>query len=1409
MIWEAKIMSHISQLDTRKVRVSKLIVVLVVSLMMLRVALALNIEDDFECNGFGCGTGWLGGWATSGTCEITTLSNPNDAYQMRGHETCDATRYFDGSHSSKINISFYATASSLENGDYCRYYYYDGTQYHELLALTNGDDDGTLDYYEFDVSQYGVTDYSGVRMQGGLDGADYCYIDDVTVKLDDEPITIDFVKEVGKVTNQTSLFVAGTEYEPDDEVKVFVQLIEGADPINNATCRLNIYYPNGTLWADYQAMIHQTDEKGLYYYQAYAPNVTGVYMIDVGCTYYSQNMWFYDLFGDENSPEREPIYGEFYGSVYNLNDNDGLYEEGVAETVGGTYRVEAIYNFTNYDNASIENMVLYWMGESDSDPTLTFYWWNWTNSSWSALPNHMQLSASIPSQAFAPSGIGDFMTNDIPDEAYNLNESMVRIKISASHNKQYDLWNDWLNINHNHLLNQTVNEIRGGGEIHITRHKTEIKGLVNWVIDYLQNTIYPYLQQLWGKLLGIEAQLNTTIEITNQSLILNNEINYTTHDTKNDTETIISKIDTLNQSMWQGFAEKDAHIQDAYDNITLQMSEFRANNTASFQQTWSLIEQLEENQNLTRDQMLSFLTEIDTHVNNTQQSVFEINQSIISNMNSINISLSQEIEGVQNDTTNIINLVNSLNATNTEQYNSLHSFIANLTVQVSNNYNITQQNITDLKTLLQAVNLSLSTDLDELNTSLFNVRDELYGHINTTYNALLNINQSLSAQLTAINTSIHNRIDLMETNIDANFNLTYLWLKTIDQNINGTRLELLSGLDNLSLQLNETKWQIHGHLDELNNSIQSELVLLKNDTEAILSQIGNISVEVDVNFTEVLDEIDLLSTQVESNFNITQQNITEIRTDISDLQTETQTNFIALNQSIADAEANIITNIALINNTLYNELIYTQTMLSLINTSLSNQITSLGNTIQTNFTTIFTRFDDVDSGILLNRESMTNLSLQLNETKWQIHAHLDSLNNSIQDRFDTSDATQQQIIELIGNFTTDFDTNLTQVLNEINSLSTQVEAGFNLTGQDISYLTGLVIELNSTTYQNYLDLNSSIWSVEANIRTDLSNINSSLYNEIAYTQTLLGLVNTSLHNQMTSYHNVIQDNFTQVWGYFSTMQSEHDHTQEQLFNLSLQLNETKWQIHAHLDAVNESLLNKMQITEDLTTEAIELINNLTFELNLTDQNILSFLQSMNTNITNEFNDVDSQFNITWGLIGNISDDLDANFDIIQDNFTQVWQEFDDLNASITINYNNLNQSISDFETKFDTYWVWVNNTLIQIRYEVGEINNTVSDIYNDTQWIVEWHNEWDELRLSVEAPNRCLYNTNWVVRAQVTDRFDNIMSPLDNVYCNITTDLWGEQAMTYEYLPQKWKYIHACDPNFVTFNWSVECDYYP
>lgn len=134
---------------------------------------------------------------------------------------------------------------------------------------------------------------------------------------------------------------------------------------------------------------------------------------------------------------------------------------------------------------------------------------------------------------------------------------------------------------------------------------------------------------------------------------------------------------------------------------------------------------------------------------------------------------------------------------------------------------------------------------------------------------------------------------------------------------------------------------------------------------------------------------------------------------------------------------------------------------------------------------------------------------------------------------------------------------------------------------------------------------------------------------------------------------------------------------------------------------------------------------------------------------------------------------------------------------------------------------WLNATLLEMKSEISntenmtiiinqtvtDINNTVTFINTTNNWIVQYLNVTeDNLHLEVESPDRCLLDTNWVLRAHLTDQYGITLSPNDNAYCNVTTDLWGTDNMTFDYVHGSFKYIHVCNPDYTTFNWTVECN---
>lgn len=327
------------------------------------------------------------------------------------------------------------------------------------------------------------------------------------------------------------------------------------------------------------------------------------------------------------------------------------------------------------------------------------------------------------------------------------------------------------NINLTAINNQLLN-ITGELVIH--------KNLLNQILTYLQNTIYPYLQQIWNKLLGIETQLNTTINITNQSLVLDTEINQTTHN-------LSTQINNLNNSMWQGFAEKDAHIQSAYDNMSSQLNNFSANTTQNFNLTWEMILALNQSGG-DNSVILSYLANITQAINTTQTQLSAVNQS-----------LTQQIQNTSNNTQTLIIAVNSSTQT---RFDEIQAILNNLTILVSTNHNITQQNISALMEMLIAVNTSITTDVANLNTSLYEVRADLLSEINQTYNTLLSINQSIINETEEAKQEILDAISDLNSTI-ININQTNSWILEV-LNVSTNDLNLIVSAPSRCLA--DTNW---------------------------------------------------------------------------------------------------------------------------------------------------------------------------------------------------------------------------------------------------------------------------------------------------------------------------------------------------------------------------------------------------------------------------------------------------------------------------------------------------------------------------------------------------------------------------------------------------------------------------
>jgi len=258
-------------------------------------------------------------------------------------------------------------------------------------------------------------------------------------------------------TRNYKIKVYGTEYVTGQIAKTFLQLLdEHNQPVENASCWLDVYYPNTTVFIDYAWMLKFKD--GLYYYDYVLPNVTGVYMIVVKCYVPTEE---YHL----KASEATIVQGTNYLNDYQATWFDDLVywetrREGGKIILDFNFTVDfAITNETNIDVLTIYSMS--WCFEC-----LKMYIYDYSTNSWELLPNRGSgrwPQRIILSNPITVEKIDDYLSPD--------NKLTIRLETTA-----YRLDVDYLIIR---LIGGTIEYqdltiLRGSGEAHVSEPITGV-----------------------------------------------------------------------------------------------------------------------------------------------------------------------------------------------------------------------------------------------------------------------------------------------------------------------------------------------------------------------------------------------------------------------------------------------------------------------------------------------------------------------------------------------------------------------------------------------------------------------------------------------------------------------------------------------------------------------------------------------------------------------------------------------------------------------------------------------------------------------------------------------------------------------------------------------------------------------
>jgi len=247
-------------------------------------------------------------------------------------------------------------------------------------------------------------------------------------------------------TKDAVMKVFGTEYLPFKPGRVFLQLLDNNNqPIDDALCYISFYSPTNSIIVEDTLMTHF--KRGLYYYDFITPEEEGVYMIYVECRYRFTEIKY------------NPLYLTLGGTAV-VNDLAYTFEKD-GKTLDVSYDKKNEYiDFTfPYIGSNVSDYYIIIDGLV-------------TDTAADTAPKNININVQIYNNCTRTYDTLGTLTYYFPSRSFYISNAtcyrqpIIRL-LSPGGSYTYSI--DLLNVKYYNLSSVVINNIRGGGEVHITR----------------------------------------------------------------------------------------------------------------------------------------------------------------------------------------------------------------------------------------------------------------------------------------------------------------------------------------------------------------------------------------------------------------------------------------------------------------------------------------------------------------------------------------------------------------------------------------------------------------------------------------------------------------------------------------------------------------------------------------------------------------------------------------------------------------------------------------------------------------------------------------------------------------------------------------------------------------------------